>query len=98
MDSAVSMVYETRLREPEQVSDAWIEAQWAKIERGLDALNTRWMSHLSGPVGAGHISIACALGYLDFRHETRDWRKGREALAAWFEQFSARPSMVATKP
>jgi len=98
MDSAVSMVYEIRLREPEQVSEPWIEAQWGKVERGLDALNTRWMSHLSGPVGAGHISVACALGYLDFRHEARDWRKGRTALSEWYESFSARPSMGATVP
>lgn len=98
MDSAVSMVYEMRLRDPEQVSQPWIEAQWGKVGRGLDALNTRWMSHLSGPVGAGHVSVGCALGYLDFRHEARDWRKGREALATWYTDFAARPSMVATAP
>jgi len=98
MDSAVSMVYELRLREPAQVSQAWIEAQWAKVERGIDALNTRWMSHLSGPVGMGHISVACALGYLDFRHESRNWRQGRPALAGWFDSFVERPSMVATQP
>jgi glutathione S-transferase len=98
MDSAVSMLYEVRLRDAAQVSDAWIEAQWAKVERGLDALNTRWMSHLSGPIGAGHISVACALGYLDFRHESRNWRQGREALAAWYDSFAARPSMMSTAP
>lgn len=98
MDSAVSMVYEVRLREEPQVSHDWIEAQWAKVERALDALNTLWMSHLSGPVGAGHISVGCALGYLDFRHGDRDWRQGRPALAQWFDGFAARPSMAATAP
>lgn len=98
MDSAVSMVYEVRLREPGQVSQAWIAAQWAKVERGLDALDKRWMSHLSGPVGIGHISVACALGYLDFRHEARNWRQGRQALAGWFARFAERPSMVTTQP
>ncbi|WP_299619582.1 glutathione S-transferase [uncultured Tateyamaria sp.] len=98
MDSAVSMVYEIRLRDPAHQSEAWIEAQWAKVERALDALNTRWMGHLSGPVSMGHISVACALGYLDFRHDARGWRQGREALASWYEGFAARPSMVATDP
>ena len=98
MDSAVSMVYELRLRQEAQVSRAWIEAQWGKVARGLDALDTRWMSHLSGPVGAGHISVACALGYLDFRHEDRGWRQGREALARCYEGFASRPSMTATTP
>ena len=98
MDSAVSMVYELRLRDEDQQSPAWVEAQWAKVERGLNALNTRWMSHLSGPVSMGHISVACALGYLDFRHDARNWRQGHEALAGWFAGFAERPSMKATEP
>lgn len=98
MDSAISMVYEKRLRSDEQVSDAWIEAQWAKIERTLSVINARWMSHLSGPVAMGHVSVACALSYLDFRLDARNWRQGHEALAAWHESFAARPSMLATEP
>jgi hypothetical protein len=27
-----------------------------------------------------------------------EWRKGREQLAAWYETFSARPSMSSTAP
>lgn len=98
MDSAVAMVYEIRLRDEAQQSPAWIEAQWGKVARGLDALNTRWMSHLSGSIGMGHISVACALGYLDFRHGARDWRQGRDALAGWYDTFSKRASMEATDP
>lgn len=98
MDSAVSMIYEVRLRDPEQVSHAWIEAQWGKVSRSLDALDTLWISHLSGPVGMGHIAIASALGYLDFRHDARAWREGRSALAGWYDAFSQRPSMQATRP
>lgn len=98
MDSAVSMIYEIRLRDEAQQSPAWIEAQWGKVARGLDALNTRWMSHLSGSIGMGHISVACALGYLDFRHGARDWRLGRDALAGWYDKFSKRASMKATDP
>lgn len=98
MDSAVSMVYEVRLRDAAQVSEPWIEAQWEKVARGLRALNTRWMSHLSGPVTMGQISVACALAYLDFRHAARNWRQGNEALAKWYESFDSRPSMQATRP
>lgn len=98
MDSGVSMVYEVRLRDSEQVSQAWIDAQWAKIDRTLFALNTRWISHLCGPLTMGHISVACALSYLDFRHGARNWRQGNEALAKWHEGFDSRPSMRATHP
>ena len=98
MEAAVLMVYEKRFR-PEAIWSAdWIEAQWGKVEGALDALNARWMSHLAGPMDMGHIGVGCGLGYLDFRHGDRDWRKGRDALAKWYEGFAARPSMVETTP
>ena len=98
MDSAVSMAYEVRLRAPEEQSQAWVEAQWEKVSRALTVLNARWISHLNGPVTVAHISVACALSYLDFRHDARGWRQGNEALAKWHENFESRASMQATKP
>ncbi|MFP7571014.1 glutathione S-transferase [Marivita sp. S2033] len=98
MDAAVLMVYEMRFRPEDMVFAPWIEGQWSKVSRALDALNTRWMSHLNGRVDMGHIAIGCALAYLDFRHDARSWRTGRDALASWFEAFSKRDSMVATAP
>ncbi len=98
MDAAVGMIYEVRLRPEDKVFDGWIDAQWAKVIRALDALENRWMSHLSGPFDMGQVAVACALGYLDFRHATRDWRSGHPALADWHAGFSERPAMVATQP
>ncbi|EIE52192.1 glutathione S-transferase [Salipiger aestuarii] len=96
MEAAVLIVYEERFRALEQVSLDWIEGQWLKVSRSLDALETRWMSHLSGRLDMGQIAIGCALGYLDFRHDARQWRTGHDSLAAWYKTFSARPSMQAT--
>ncbi|SLN65994.1 putative GST-like protein YibF [Roseovarius litorisediminis] len=98
LEAALSMVYEHRLRPPEKVFDGWVEAQWAKAERAVTAVNARWMSHLSGPLDMGQIAIACALGYLDFRHADRNWRKGNDALDDWFAVFAQRDSMKATAP
>lgn len=98
LDAAVGIVYEERFRPEEKVSVDWIEGQWAKVARALDALETRWMSHLNGPLDMGQIAVGCALGYLDFRHEVRGWRTGRDALAQWYTGFSTRPSMIATRP
>lgn len=98
MEAAVLMVYEKRFRGEAEQSVKWVEAQWGKVEGALDALNARWMSHLAGPMDIGHIGVGCGLAYLDFRHGDRDWRKGREALANWYETFAARPSMQATTP
>lgn len=98
VDAAIGIVYEKRLRPEELHWPAWFDAQWGKVERALDALGARWMSHLHGPVDAGHIAVGCALGYLDLRHGDRNWRAGRDVLAAWEKEFAARPSMLATKP
>ncbi|WP_299673160.1 glutathione S-transferase [uncultured Roseobacter sp.] len=98
MDSAVSMAYEMRLRPEDMQYGDWIDAQWDKVARAISVLNARWMSHLSGPMDMGHISVACALSYLDFRHDARNWRAGNAALAKWHESVDSRPSMGATKP
>ena len=96
MDSAVSISYELRLRPQEEVSTEWTDAQWAKVMGGCDALQNQWMDLLNGPLNMAHISIACALGYLDLRHDARNWRQGHDALAAWFADFSKRPSFHKT--
>lgn len=98
MDAAILITYENRLRPPEHRSEDWIEAQWSKVAHAVRAVNDRWMSHLAGPVDMGHVAIGCALGYLDFRHDARGWRKGCDALDDWFTVFASRDSMQATAP
>jgi len=98
LDAAILGVYESRLRPEELRFTPWTDAQWGKIIRSLDAVETRWMSHLSGPLNIGQIAIGCALGYLDFRYPDSDWRKGHDALAAWYKTFATRDSMAATVP
>ena len=98
LEAALAMVYERRFRSGAQVMPDWIEAQWARVQRSLDAVEGRWMAHLSGRPDAGQIALACALGYLDFRHPDRDWRSDHAALTAWSDRFAARDSMRATVP
>jgi len=98
MDAAVLMVYETRFREEGERSQAWVDAQWAKVDRALTALESRWISHLSGSLDMGQIAVGCALAYLDFRHGNRGWRDGRPQLADWFASFESRTSMQETAP
>ena len=108
LDAALLMVYETRIRPEDRRFAPWVEGQWAKIDRALDTLETRWIGHLTGPLDAGktdpghidmgQIAVACALGYVDFRHAARNWRKGRPRLAAFAAAMALRPSMQATQP
>ncbi|RMD47588.1 MAG: glutathione S-transferase [Alphaproteobacteria bacterium] len=104
MEAAVLMVYETRCRHENARSEAWVEGQWAKIDRALDLLEGPWFERIDlAPLGdarpdMGRLAVACALGYLDLRHDDRDWRAGRPRLSAWFAEISDRPSLVTTAP
>lgn len=99
LDAAVLMVYEGRVRPEEKQFTGWVEAQWRKIDTALDALETSWIDILPWDFKhIGQIATGCALGYLDFRHPQRDWRKGRPKLAAWEAEFAKRDSMRATLP
>ena len=97
-DAAILMVYEGRLRPEEKQMPEWVEGQWSKVARALDALNARWLGHLHGPLSIGQIAVGCALEYVDLRHGARNWRQGRDGLAAWQAGFAARDSMMATRP
>ncbi len=89
--------YETVLRPGEKHWPEWYDGQMDKVRTGLDQL-VAWAPEFGARVDIGTITIACALGYLDFRYPDYAWRNGREGLAAWFDKFGARPSMAATKP
>lgn len=97
-EAAVLMRYEMHVRPEATRSAAWADAQWQKVARAMAALEDRWMSHLSGPLDMGQVAVACAIGYLDFRHAEREWRSTHPALATWYAAFTARPSMQATEP
>ena len=98
LDAAIQMVYERRMRDEKIVSEDWIEAQWTKIDRTLEAIEARWMSHLAGPLDMGQIGMAAALGYLDFRLDARGWRNKTPNLAKWFDAYAKRASFQETMP
>ena len=98
IEAALAMVYEVRLRPQDMQFSGFVDAQWLKAARALDAIEARWMSHLNGRLDAAHIGLGCALGYIDFRLADRNWRENRPLLAAWYAEFSKRDSMQATEP
>lgn len=84
------------MRPAAQQSTDWMDAQWNKIAQAVSAIDARWMSHLTGPRDMAQIAVACALSYLDLRHDARGWRQGHDALAAWFATYDQRPAMRQT--
>jgi glutathione S-transferase len=95
MDAAVPRRGEV-LRPTQQQSPARLAAYERSIRQVLDTLE-KDVAGLDS-LNIGTLSVACALGYLDFRFPGDDWRKGRPALDAWYANFSRRPSMTATAP
>ena len=98
MDAAVLMVYEGKFRPEDKQFPDFVDGQWSKITRALDALEGRWLSHLSGPLDMGQIAVGCALAYLDLRHGDRPWRDNRPGLAAFEARMAERPSFAETTP
>lgn len=97
LDAGILCRYEMAVRPKEFQWTGWVEGQKTKWRGGLDLLE-REAATLDGEPTIGNITVACALGWLDFRYGDDDWRKNRPALARWFEKFAARPSMKATMP
>lgn len=86
-------------REREEMrSQTLIDAFDLKVRASLSQLDRE--ARLLGGSGfnIGHLTLACALSYMDFRFEALGWRKLAPALAAWYEVVSQRPSMRATEP
>lgn len=97
LDAAVASRIEEVVRPTNYRWDDWIVRQKTFIGRSLDFLENEAES-LSGRVTIGHLTIGCALGYLEFRQADEKWLADRPDLADWFDRFNQRPSMEATVP
>ena len=97
MDAAILMRYESVLRTETLRWPEWLDGQKRKITGALDAMEKDGAG-LGAGFDIGHISFACALGYLDLRFDHFQWRGGRPALAAWFAVMNQRASVAATTP
>lgn len=96
LDAAFSMVMERRRPEPEQ-SQEWLGRWQASILRALAAADLEPATR-TGTLNLGQVTLACALGYLDFRHATIGWQGVAPGLVGWFEDWKSRSSFAATTP
>jgi len=87
-----------REQPPAQRNGDWLANFALKIATSLDAIEREAGEVEAAPFGIGHVGLACALGYLDFRFEDLGWRSGRPRAAAWFGKVAERPSVKLTAP
>ena len=97
LDAAVLVRYETAVRPENLRWSDWSAGQLDKVACGLDEIERR-AGGFAARVDIGTIGTGCALGYLDLRFQSLSWRDRHPVAAAWFEKFSARRSMLATRP
>jgi glutathione S-transferase len=95
MENGVARIGES-FRPAERRSDPHLTAFRTKIDRALDVLEADAAHLARDSFSIGHISVGCALSYLDFRFDEDGWRKGRPALAEWHKGFNQRPSVTQT--
>jgi glutathione S-transferase len=96
-DCLLAHVYERRSRPEDMVHQPWLDKQWAKAERGLDALNASPPKMTKKATG-GQIAMRAMLGYLALRFDGK-WERGRSKLTRWAKRFDERfPELAALTP
>jgi len=75
----------------------YIATQRGKVERALGSLEAE-ADQLGQLATIGDITVACALGYLDFRYQNEPWRPGHPKLEAWYAKVIALPPLAKTMP
>ena len=79
-------------------SRAHLAAYSAKVVACVAALEIDTLGSGDAEPDIGHVAIACALSYLDFRLPEIDWRHAHPRLAQWEARIAVRPSLAATLP
>ncbi len=98
LDASILTIYEARWRQADRREPKWLDHQAGKVTRALAALEAAPPALDGGLPNAGQITLACVLGYRDFRF-AGDWRSDHPRLVAWLDSFAARvPAYAATKP
>lgn len=69
-----------------------------KVQASLAVLEGEAGALAAAPFGIGHIAVACALGYVDYRFADLAWRRTAPQLAGWMAVVSQRPSLQRTEP
>jgi glutathione S-transferase len=88
-------------RPEKQRSQAWVNRQMGKIDTALKAFS-RGLGDKAFCNGVhfslADVAVGCALGYLDFRFASVDWRTPHPNLAKLHDKLMQRQSFIDTAP
>jgi glutathione S-transferase len=97
IEQALLQVYGSRYRPEDMRVQSWVERLQTKIDRALAMLEAAPPACGAHP-DYGHLTVAVALGNLDFRHAGR-WRAVHPQMVEWLARFAeAVPAYAASAP
>jgi glutathione S-transferase len=103
MDAAIAARLEQTWagRSAEQRSAAWVDRQMGKLHAALKAMSQGlgekpWCS--GNHFTLADIAVGCALGYLDFRFPSIDWRTPYPNLTRLLDKLATRQSFIDSAP
>ncbi len=85
-------------RERAQPIQALMDAFELKTHACLKQLEAEAGRLAEATFGLGHVSLCCALGYLDYRFDALGWRAEAPGLAQWYARMQEKPSVKSTEP
>lgn len=85
-------------REREPPLRVLMEAFELKTRTSLARLETEAEALEAAPFAIGHVSLCCALGYLDYRFDALGWRAITPRLATWYAAMQKKKSVQSTAP
>jgi len=74
-----------------------VDRQAGKANSGLAALDKQ-AGDFNEPPLMGEISVACALGYMEYRDVVPGWRETYPALSGWYANILKRQSFILSAP
>lgn len=101
LDAAVAINIELNRRPTELQFQEWIDRQLGKIHAALASMNNSLGEQafcMGNTFTLADVAVGCALGYLDLRFETINWRSQYGNLQRLDEKMQARPSFSSTLP
>ena len=87
-DAGILCSYEVRYRPEEKRHQPWVDKQWRRVLRTLDALELEVPS-LSDDLDIGQIALAATLGWLEVRFPG-EWNVRAPQLKVWIDAFADR--------
>ena len=74
-----------------------VDRQAGKANSGLAALDKQ-AGDFNEPPLMGEISVACALGYMEYRNVVPGWRENYPTLSGWYANILKRQSFILSTP